>query len=192
MLLVVDNRDSFTFNLVQLFGRLGCESRVVQGESFDPREARRMSPRGVLLSPGPGRPEQARGSFAALNCFAEQVPVLGVCLGHQVICVAHDAEVVRASRMMHGRSSVIQHDGRGLFAGLSAAPKAARYHSLLVRTDSVRAPLDVCAWTEQGEVMAVRHQHRPIFGVQFHPESFLSEEGEQLAQNFLHEMDGSG
>jgi anthranilate synthase component 2 len=182
MLLVVDNHDSFTWNLVHALGRFARDVHVVQGDSMKVDDLRALAPRGVVLSPGPGRPEVGIGIELV---HALSVPMLGVCLGHQVICAAFGARVGHASRLMHGRTSSLQHDGRGLFAGLPRGFTVARYHSLIVDAATLPDELEPTAYSELGELMGVRHRTRPIEGVQFHPESFLSEHGDAMMERFV-------
>lgn len=184
MVLVLDNRDSFTFNLVQALGGLGAQVRVVRDGQMDLAGLKRLKPGRLLVSPGPGRPKAARLSVQALRHFAGRIPVLGVCLGHQALGLAFGARVVRARRLMHGKASTISHDGQGLFHGLPKTFSAIRYHSLLVDPDSLGPELQATAWSEQGELMGLRH-HSGAEGVQFHPESILSECGDRLLKNFL-------
>jgi len=185
-LLVIDNYDSFTYNLVQYLGELGAEPSVVRNdaEPLDAMLARR--PDGVVISPGPGRPADAGVTVAAVRAFGERgTPLLGVCLGHQGIGEAFGGRVVRARTLMHGKTSTIHHDGRGVFEGLPAGFEATRYHSLVVEASSLPAALEVGARTDDGEIMALRHRELPIHGVQFHPESILTGEGKRLLGNFL-------
>ncbi|HEY9724703.1 MAG TPA: aminodeoxychorismate/anthranilate synthase component II [Oscillatoriaceae cyanobacterium] len=184
-LLVIDNYDSFTYNLVQMLGELGAELVVRRNDAITLDEIARMAPDGIVLSPGPGRPEDAGVTCAVLERFGAQIPVLGVCLGHQAIGLVFGGEVVRAERVMHGKTSAIAHNGEGLFAGLSAPFTAARYHSLLVRRETLPDCLEATAWTAEGEIMGLRHRRYPIVGVQFHPESVLTVEGQRLLSNFL-------
>jgi anthranilate synthase component II len=185
-LLVIDNYDSFTYNLVQYLGELGAEPSVVRNdaEPLDAMLARR--PDGVVISPGPGRPADAGVTVAAVRAFGERgTPLLGVCLGHQGIGEAFGGRVVRARTLMHGKTSKIHHDGRGVFEGLPDGFEATRYHSLVVEASSLPAALEVGARTDDGEIMALRHRELPIHGVQFHPESILTGEGKRLLGNFL-------
>lgn len=184
MVLVLDNHDSFTFNLVQALGALGAEIRVSRSGEHSLAQLKRLRPRRLLVSPGPGRPEAATLSLQALRHFSGRVPVLGVCLGHQALAVAFGAKVVRAGRLMHGKASPIRHDGLGLFRGLPSGFSAIRYHSLLVDPASLGASLQPSAWTPQGELMGLRHVSGAE-GVQFHPESILTECGQRLLKNFL-------
>jgi anthranilate synthase component 2 len=185
-LLVIDNYDSFTYNLVQYLGELGAELDVLRNdaEPLDAMVARR--PDGVVISPGPGRPEAAGVTVPAVRAFgAGGTPLLGVCLGHQAIGEAFGGRVVRARTLMHGKTSRIHHDGRGVFAGLAQDFEATRYHSLVVEPASFPAVLEVAAHTDDGEIMGLRHRTLPIHGVQFHPESILTAEGKHLLGNFL-------
>ena len=184
MLLVLDNRDSFTFNLVQALGRLGAEVAVRRSGEANLAQLKRLKPRHLLVSPGPGRPEAAVLSLQALRYFAGRIPVLGVCLGHQALAVAFGGKVVRAGRVMHGKVSKIRHDGRGLFKGLPQPFSATRYHSLLVDPESLGPQFRPSAWTPEGELMGLRHSSGAE-GVQFHPESILTECGDRLLANFL-------
>jgi anthranilate synthase component 2 len=181
--LVVDNYDSFTYNLVQYLGELGADVEVVRN---DLPELLERSPDRVIVSPGPCTPEEAGLSKEAIRRYAEGgVPVLGVCLGHQCLAYALGGEVVRAGRIMHGKTSPIIHQGRGLFAGLSNPFPATRYHSLIVKKESLPAELELVAWTPEGEIMGLKHRQHETWGVQFHPESILTEEGLALIANFL-------
>jgi len=182
--LLIDNFDSFTHLLAGTLGGLGAEV-LVRRNRAPLRELLALRPDGVLLSPGPGRPEESGVSLAALRAFAGQVPVLGVCLGHQLIARSFGARVVRAARRVHGRSCAIRHDGQGLFEGLEQPLEAARYHSLVVEAASLPPALRVSAWTEEGEVMGLRHATLAVQGVQFHPESVLTEAGPALLRRFL-------
>ena len=186
MIFVVDNYDSFTFYLVQALGKLDPEVVVARNDRFEPAEVISMRPRAVVISPGPGRPERA-GRTIAMIVEAERagVPLLGVCLGHQAIAASHGGIVERAPEPWHGKSSRISHDGTGLFEGLPKPFEAGRYHSLVVREESLPAELVIVARSEDGLVMALAHRSRPVFGVQFHPESVLTPEGEKILANFL-------
>jgi anthranilate synthase component 2 len=183
VVLVIDNYDSFTFNLVQLLYTLGCEVRVVRNDAIDPDGIARAGASHLLISPGPCSPAEAGVSVAAIA--SARVPVLGVCLGHQAIAVAFGGRVVRAPLPVHGRASAIHHDGAGLFTGMPQGFAAARYHSLLVERATLPPSLEPCAFTEDGLVMALRHRERPIAGVQFHPESVITPEGPAIVRNFL-------
>jgi anthranilate synthase/aminodeoxychorismate synthase-like glutamine amidotransferase len=181
--LVIDNYDSFTFNLVQYLGELGVTCTVVKNDAIDVAGIAKDGPDGVLVSPGPRTPNDAGISLAAVT--SSSVPVLGVCLGHQAIGQAFGGKVIRADRLMHGRTSPILHEGRGVFAGLPSPFEATRYHSLVVDPDSVPDVLEVTARTDDGVVMGLRHRELPVEGVQFHPESILTTGGHQLLENFL-------
>jgi anthranilate synthase component 2 len=185
-LLMIDNYDSFTYNLVQYLGELGAEVEVLRNDAatVDALLARR--PDGLVISPGPGRPAAAGVTIPVIRPFAEAgVPVLGVCLGHQGIGETFGGRVVGARTLMHGKTSWIHHDERGVFAGLPNPFEATRYHSLVIERDSCPAALEVAAWTDDGEIMGVRHLELPVAGVQFHPESILTREGKRLLANFL-------
>jgi len=186
MILVLDNYDSFTYNLVQYLGELGAEVSVVRNDMATVDEISATRPERIVISPGPGRPEDAGVSNDAIQAFgARGVPVLGVCLGHQCIGQLYGGEVVRAPRVMHGKTSTISHDGAGVFAGLPNPITATRYHSLVVERESVPDALAVTAESEDGLVMGLRHRDLPVEGVQFHPESILTESGHALLRNFL-------
>ena len=183
MILLVDNYDSFTYNLAHLFGELGAEVVVRRNDALDADEAERLAPSHLVLSPGPGRPGDAGASVEIVKRLAPSVPTLGVCLGHQAIVEAFGGEVGQARRIVHGKASAIDHDGRGLFRGLPEPFEAGRYHSLAAT--SLPGCLEVSATCTDGEVMAVRHRELPVDGVQFHPESVLTPLGPELARNFL-------
>jgi anthranilate synthase/aminodeoxychorismate synthase-like glutamine amidotransferase len=185
MLLVIDNYDSFTYNLVQYFGELGADPQVKRNDAITPDEVEKMKPQKIVISPGPGRPEEAGISMELIRKFGGKIPILGVCLGHQCMGEVYGGKVVRAGRLMHGKTSPIQHDGKGVFQGLPNPFEATRYHSLIVEKNSVPSCLEVCAETAQGEIMGLRHREYPVHGVQFHPESILSKEGKDLLANFL-------
>jgi len=186
MIFLVDNYDSFTYNLVQALGKLGGRVEVVRNDRFDPAAVAASRPEAVVISPGPGRPETAGRSLALIGeAEREGIPVLGVCLGHQAIAAYHGGSVVRAPAPRHGKSSEVSHDGSALFRGLSSPFAAGRYHSLAVREEDLPGDLQVTARSEDGVVMALRHRFRPVYGVQFHPESVLTPEGEKLLANFL-------
>ena len=185
MILVIDNYDSFTYNLVQYLGELGAELRVVRNDAVDADGVAALAPERVVISPGPGTPDDAGVSLSLIRRLGERTPILGVCLGHQAIGQAFGGTVARAKAQMHGKTSEIRHDGRGVFAGLSNPLTATRYHSLVILPHTVPADLEVTAWAEDGEIMGVRHRRWPVEGVQFHPESILTVEGKRLLGNFL-------
>jgi anthranilate synthase/aminodeoxychorismate synthase-like glutamine amidotransferase len=184
VLLLLDNYDSFTFNLAQYLGELGAPPVVRRNDEISLDEIERLQPDHIVISPGPGRPEDAGISVELIKRFGPTTPVLGVCLGHQSIGVAFGGQVVRASQLMHGKTSAIQHDGRGVFRGVQQPFVAGRYHSLVV-AEPLPDALEMAARTEDGTVMGVRHRTFPVHGVQFHPESVLTGEGRQLLRNFL-------
>ncbi len=186
MIFVVDNYDSFTYNLVQAVGKIDPQVVVARNDRFEPEEVAARRPRAILISPGPGRPEGA-GRTLEMIAAAEKrkIPLLGVCLGHQAVAAFHGGVVERAPAPRHGKSSRVTHRGSVLFAGLSNPFEAARYHSLIVREEHLAPDLEVTAWSEDGLVMALAHRSLPVYGVQFHPESVLTPEGERLLSNFL-------
>jgi anthranilate synthase component II len=183
VILLIDNYDSFTYNLAHLFQELEADVTVVRNDQIDADEAERLAPTHLVISPGPGRPADAGATVEIVKRLGTGIPTLGVCLGHQAIVEAFGGEVGQARRLVHGKASAVSHDGRGLFAGLPDPLEGGRYHSLA----AVRVPqeLEVCATTEDGEVMAVRHLELPVVGIQFHPESVLTPDGPALARNFL-------
>jgi anthranilate synthase/aminodeoxychorismate synthase-like glutamine amidotransferase len=185
MLLVIDNYDSFTYNLVQYLGEMGQEVRVVRNDEIASAEIAALAPSHIVISPGPCTPNEAGISLQVIKDYAGKIPILGVCLGHQAIGQAFGGKVVRAARVMHGKTSPISHDGKGLFTGLPNPFEATRYHSLLIERSSVPDCLDVTAKTAENEIMAVRHKTLPVEGVQFHPESFLTTSGKDLLRNFI-------
>jgi len=185
MLLMIDNYDSFTYNIVQYLGELGAEVRVVRNDEATVSELNAMNPEKIVVSPGPCSPSEAGISLAAIQFFAGRIPLLGVCLGHQAIGAAFGGKVVHARTLMHGKTSPIEHAGKGIFAGLPSPFTGTRYHSLAVERASLPDCLEVTAWTADGEIMGLRHRTMAIEGVQFHPESILSEHGRKLLQNFL-------
>jgi len=185
MILMIDNYDSFTFNLVQYFGELGAEVKVVRNDEISVEEAVRLKPAQIVISPGPCTPTEAGISLGAIGRFAGEIPILGVCLGHQAIGQAFGGKVVHAKTLMHGKVSRIHHRGEGVFRGLPTPYDATRYHSLAIERASCPAELEVTAWTEDGEIMGVRHRSLPVEGVQFHPESILTQHGHALLRNFL-------
>lgn len=185
MLLVIDNYDSFTYNLVQYLGELGAEPVVYRHDRISVEEAARLAPEAIVISPGPGTPSQAGVSSSLIRAFAGQTPILGVCLGHQCIGEVFGGVVARGPVPFHGKTSLIHHDGRGVFAGLENPFEATRYHSLVVRRERLPDCLEVSAWTEDGLIMGLRHRAATVEGVQFHPESILTGEGKALLRNFL-------
>ncbi|WP_017325412.1 aminodeoxychorismate/anthranilate synthase component II [Synechococcus sp. PCC 7336] len=186
MLLVIDNYDSFTYNIVQYLGELGAEVQVRRNDEIDLAAIRAFEPAGIAISPGPGRPDDAGISLEVIRTMAAELPILGVCLGHQSIGQAFGGKVVRAPELMHGKTSPIYHNNCGLFSGLPNPFTATRYHSLMVDRDSCPQVLEVTAWTEDGIIMGLRHRDYPhLQGVQFHPESILTEVGKSLLQNFI-------
>ena len=192
MILVIDNYDSFTYNLVQYLGELGAVVDVRRNDAVTPDEIGRLAPEGVLISPGPGTPDSAGVSLALIAEFRSRLPLMGVCLGHQAIAQAFGARIVGAERLMHGRTSQIEHDGKGLFEGIPSPFTATRYHSLIADRDSIPDELQVSAWTAEGEVMGLRHESLPVEGVQFHPESFLTQHGHAMLKNFLSRLPEGG
>ncbi|MFM2132657.1 MAG: hypothetical protein RL646_1860 [Verrucomicrobiota bacterium] len=185
MLLVIDNYDSFTYNLVQYFGQLGVEQKVFRNDQITVEQALAMNPDRVMISPGPCSPTEAGVSCDMIRAFAGRKPVLGVCLGHQAIGQVYGGKVVRAPSLMHGKTSPVFHRGTDLFRDLPSPFNATRYHSLVVERESFPSCLEVTAWTEDGLVMGLRHRDLPVWGVQFHPESFATEHGLKLLGNFL-------
>jgi anthranilate synthase/aminodeoxychorismate synthase-like glutamine amidotransferase len=185
MILVIDNYDSFTYNLVQYLGELGADLEVVRNDALDVDGIAARRPEAIVISPGPGTPDDAGVSLEVIRRLGPTLPILGVCLGHQAIGQAFGATVARAGVQMHGKTSQIRHDGRGVFAGLPNPFVATRYHSLVVRRDTVPPELEITAWADDGEIMGIRHRRYPIEGVQFHPESILTVEGKRLLANFL-------
>jgi anthranilate synthase/aminodeoxychorismate synthase-like glutamine amidotransferase len=184
-LLLIDNYDSFTYNLVQAFLVLGADVTVRRNDEIDVEEALSLDVTHLCISPGPGTPYDAGVSMKMIEAFAGRLPIFGVCLGHQSLVEVFGGRVVRAGRLMHGKTSLVHHDGRGVFAGLPDPFEAGRYHSLIAERDTIPADLEVTAWTREGEIMGVRHRSLPIEGVQFHPESILTPEGPRLMGNFL-------
>jgi anthranilate synthase component 2 len=187
MLLMIDNYDSFTYNLVQYLGELGEDVKVARNDELSVDEVERLRPQRVVLSPGPCTPNEAGISLELIRRLAGRMPILGVCLGHQAIGQAFGGRVVHAKTLMHGKTSLIHHTGAGVFRGLPAPYTATRYHSLAIERDSCPPELEVTAWTDDGEIMGVRHRTLPVEGVQFHPESILTEHGHALLRNFLSE-----
>ena len=187
MILLIDNYDSFTYNLVQRLGEIDptIEMKVVRNDAASVDELLAMKPEKIIISPGPCTPAEAGVSREVVRRLSATTPILGVCLGHQCMGDVFGGAVVRNDRIMHGKTSLIHHDGKGVFRGMSNPFEAARYHSLVIRRDSVPPELEVTAWTDENEVMGVRHRDRPTEGVQFHPESFMTPEGHTLLRNFL-------
>lgn len=185
MLLMIDNYDSFTYNLVQYFGQLGEEVRVFRNDRITLEEIEALAPERIVVSPGPCSPNEAGISVAAIRHFAGRIPLLGVCLGHQAIGAAFGGNVIRSSFLMHGKTSPIHHDGKGLFRGLPNPFEATRYHSLIVERSTLPECLEVTAWVENGEIMGMAHRELPLWGVQFHPESILTVGGMDILGNFL-------
>jgi para-aminobenzoate synthetase component 2 len=185
MLLMIDNYDSFTYNLVQYFGELGETIEVFRNDKITVDDVRRMKPDRIVISPGPCTPKEAGISIPLIQALAGTIPILGVCLGHQSIGAAFGGDVVRAARLMHGKTSMIHHDGKTIFSGLPNPFEATRYHSLIVKKETLPACLEISAETKEGEIMGLRHRDFAVEGVQFHPESILTNAGKQLLANFL-------
>jgi anthranilate synthase component 2 len=185
MLLMIDNYDSFTYNLAQYLGELGADVRVLRNDAITLEQIAALRPAHLVISPGPCTPEQAGISVPAIRQFAGQIPILGVCLGHQSIGAAFGGKVVHAQRLMHGKTSPVRHKGQGVFRGLPDPLVCTRYHSLAIERQSLPAELEITAWSDDGEIMGVRHRALAVEGVQFHPESIMSEHGHDLLRNFL-------
>lgn len=185
MILVIDNYDSFTYNLVQYLGELGADVLVKRNDEITVEQAEALRPSHILVSPGPCSPKEAGISVGIIQGLTGKVPILGVCLGHQSIGYAFGGDIVRAKHLMHGKTSQVRHDGKGVFKGLPQPLRATRYHSLAIKRATLPKELVVTAVSEDGEIMGVRHRHAPLEGVQFHPESILTESGHQLLRNFL-------
>lgn len=185
MLLMIDNYDSFTYNLVQYFGELGEDVRVVRNDKITVAGIDKMKPERIVISPGPCTPNEAGISVDLIRSFAGRLPILGVCLGHQSIGAAFGGEIIRAPRLMHGKTSLIHHDNRTIFSGLPNPFEATRYHSLVIKKETMPDCLEITAWTDTGEIMGVRHKEFVVEGVQFHPESILTTVGKDLLRNFL-------
>jgi len=186
MIVMIDNYDSFTYNLVQYLGEMGEDLRVFRNDEITVEEVAALEPDHVIVSPGPCTPNEAGISVPLIRELAGKVPILGVCLGHQSIGQAFGGEIVRAERLMHGKTSPVFHQSQGVFEGLPSPFEATRYHSLLIRRETLPDCLEITAETEQGEIMGVRHRELPVEGVQFHPESVLTEHGKELLRNFVH------
>ncbi len=185
MLLIIDNYDSFTYNLAQYFAELKMAVKVIRNDKLDQKDIEKMKPSGIVISPGPGDPDSAGISKKVVKANAGIIPILGVCLGHQTIGNVFGGSIVRAKTLMHGKTSLISHDGKGVFTGIPSPFSAVRYHSLVVKRESIPDCLAVSAWTEDGEIMGLRHKEYSIEGVQFHPESFLTQYGHKMLNNFL-------
>jgi anthranilate synthase/aminodeoxychorismate synthase-like glutamine amidotransferase len=184
-MLLIDNYDSFTYNLVQAFAAMGADVLVYRNDAITVEEGLALEPTHLVISPGPGRPEDAGVSRDMIGAFAGKLPILGVCLGHQSIVQQHGGNIVRAERLMHGKTSMVKHDGEAIYAGLSNPFEVGRYHSLCAEQESLPDEFILTAQTERGEIMGVRHKTQPIEGVQFHPESVLTPEGDDLMANFM-------
>lgn len=185
MTLVIDNYDSFTYNLVQYLGEMGVKIQVVRNDAITVRDIERLDPDRIVISPGPCTPKEAGISVDVIREFSGRVPILGVCLGHQCIGEAFDGKVVRAGRIMHGKTSMIHHDGKTIFSGISSPFEATRYHSLIVEKESLPPCFEVSAWTQEEEIMGLRHREFSVEGVQFHPESILTKPGKDILKNFV-------
>ncbi|NWF75346.1 MAG: aminodeoxychorismate/anthranilate synthase component II [Nitrospirae bacterium] len=185
MLLMIDNYDSFTYNLVQYLGELGEEIKVFRNNKITLHEIERLNPDRIVISPGPCTPKEAGISIEVIKLFSGRIPILGVCLGHQSIGAAFGGEIIRAPRLMHGKTSLIYHDGKTIFDGLPNPFEATRYHSLIIKRETLPECLEITAWTDREEIMGVRHKHFIVEGVQFHPESILTKVGKDLLRNFL-------
>jgi len=185
MILLIDNYDSFTYNLVQMLEQMDQEVKVFRNDQIDIQDIEARNPSALMVSPGPGTPDDSGISIEAIHNLGPKIPVLGVCLGHQAIAAAYGAKVVRADRIMHGKTSMVFHDGHRIYQDLSNPFEAVRYHSLIVQKDSLPDCLEISAWTEDGEIMGIRHRKHRVEGVQFHPESILTHSGANLLQNFL-------
>ena len=185
MILMIDNYDSFAYNLVQYIGELGVEVKVVRNDAFTLAEIEQLAPQIIVVSPGPCTPNEAGISLEVISYFAGKIPILGVCLGHQSIGQAFGGKVIRAERLMHGKTSPVFHDGKGVNADMPNPFRATRYHSLLVEKESLPDCLEVTSWTEEGEIMGLRHKEYAVEGVQYHPESIMTEQGKKLIENFI-------
>jgi len=185
MILLIDNYDSFTYNLFQMIAPMGHEIKVFRNDEIDTADIRTLKPSKLIISPGPCTPDRAGISIEAIREYGKEMPTLGVCLGHQAIGEAYGGKVIRADRIMHGKTSMIFHDGKGIFKGLPDPFEAVRYHSLVVEKDSLPDCFEITAWTKEDEIMGIRHREHQVYGVQFHPESILTNEGRVLLENFL-------
>ena len=185
MILLIDNYDSFTYNLVQYFGELGAEMKIIRNDAMSVAEISALQPSRICISPGPCTPNEAGVSCAVIEAFGPHIPILGVCLGHQSIGQVYGGDVIRADRLMHGKTSPIHHNGTSVFQGVPSPFEATRYHSLIVKRETLPECLEITAWTAEDEIMGLRHKQYPVHGVQFHPESILTQEGMHLLKNFL-------
>lgn len=185
MVLMIDNYDSFVYNLVQYLGELGEKVAVYRNDAITAERILKLKPSHIVISPGPGRPEDAGVSCEVIEKIGGRIPILGVCLGHQCIGHVYGGRIVKASRLMHGKTSLVRHNSRGIYRGIPSPFVATRYHSLIIKKDSLPPEIMVDAWTEEGEIMGVRHRKDDIFGVQFHPEAVLTDNGKLLLKNFL-------
>lgn len=185
MIVMIDNYDSFTYNLVQYLGELGEELRVFRNDKITIKELEELAPDFIMVSPGPCTPDEAGISLEVIRYFAGKIPVFGVCLGHQALAQVFGGKVIRAERLMHGKTSPVIHDEKTIFKGIPSPYQATRYHSLIVEKESLPECLEISAWTEEGEIMGLRHQELAVEGVQFHPESIITDHGKQLLQNFI-------
>jgi para-aminobenzoate synthetase component II len=185
MILMIDNYDSFTYNLVQYLGELGQELVIKRNDQTSIEEIERLNPKFLMISPGPCSPNEAGISLKAIEYFAGKIPIFGVCLGHQSIAQVFEGDVVQADRLMHGKTSQMFHDGKTIFTGMDNPFPATRYHSLIVKKETLPDCLEISAWTEEGEIMAIRHKSLPVEGVQFHPESIMTKDGKKLLKNFI-------
>ena len=185
MILLIDNYDSFSYNLYQLIGEINPDIKVIRNDEMTVEEIRQLKPERIILSPGPGRPEDAGVIVDVAKTLGKEIPVLGVCLGHQAICAAFGATVTYAKELMHGKQSLIEHDGKSVFEGIPSPVHVARYHSLAVDEKTLPDVFEILARTEDGEIMAVEHKEYPVYGVQFHPESVMTPDGRKMIENFL-------
>jgi anthranilate synthase/aminodeoxychorismate synthase-like glutamine amidotransferase len=185
MLLIIDNYDSFTYNLVQYFGELGAEMKIVRNDALTVEDVKALRPERICISPGPCTPNEAGISCDLIQAMGSTTPILGVCLGHQAIGQVYGGDVIRAPRLMHGKTSPIFHNSESVFAGLANPFEATRYHSLIVKRETLPDCLAITAWTEEGEIMGLRHKEFPVHGVQFHPESILTQDGKRILETFL-------
>lgn len=185
MILMIDNYDSFTYNLVQYLGEMGETLVVRRNDEITIEEIERLAPDFLMISPGPCSPDEAGISLEAIEYFSGKIPIFGVCLGHQAIGQVFGGQVIRAERLMHGKTSQVYHDGKTVYMNVPNPFRATRYHSLIIEKDSLPDSFEISAWTQEGEIMGIRHKHLPIEGVQFHPESIMTENGKQLLRNFL-------